>query len=406
MGSGQSSFAKALQLRLQRATDTGDRREATQQSRTENAGRRAAEGASTSAKPKTGATNAEHTRPATSKDAKATKNETQAQTTDGPSDEVNGLAMEVETADAAPKGEDDANLPSNAPNDSDLADDESQTVGFLLSDAHTTTQVDANAGVSGRRPSEGALTEGQASMTNLVKGAKVSPDAPFDQATNGSPATNATVSSSADALAPIKLENAGVSFEKSVKAGLGETFAKVAGIGFESSPALAQTPEPEGHTAATGVHQALQTSLPGGGRVAVAIDVRFGSENWSAQVAERSAHLAFQNIQSAQLQLDPPELGPLSVKIHMHQDQAVVQFVTSNAQVKEALDGAMNRLRELLQEQGIDLLEADVRDESQSQERERHAAAERNRDFGESALGDAETPKTVIEVSSGIDYFV
>lgn len=406
---GQDSFAQALEQRLQRAEDTADRRDAPPQSRADNAGRRTAESASSTDKPKPGATNAEQTSQATSTDAKAAKetdakaakDEAQVQTADDPSDNANGSAIDfvesqLETAEAGPS-------------DAELVDPEGETAGFVLSGASSepkSAQVDANLGLGGRRSPEGALTETQAPMTNWVKGAKVSSDVPSGQPTNGSLVTSAAVPSNADALAPMKLGNAEESFESAVKADLGKAFAKVVGAGLEPSPAHTHTPGLEGHTAASGVHQALQASLPGGGRVAIAIDVRFGSENWSAQVAERSAQLAFQNIQSAQLQLDPPELGPLSIKIHMHQDQAVVQFVTSNAQVKEALDGTMNRLRELLQEQGIDLLEADVRDESQSQGRERHAAADRNRDFGESLPGDAETAKTVIEVSSGIDYFV
>lgn len=422
MSPGQDSFAQALEQRLQRAEDTADRRDAPPQSRADNAGRRTAESASSTDKPKPGATNAEQTSQATSTDAKAAKetdakaakDEAQVQTADDPSDNANGSAIDfvesqLETAGTAPKVEDEVKSHSSSPNDTELADPEGETAGFLLSGASSepkSAQVDANLGLGGRRSPEGALTETQAPMTNWVKGAKVSSDVPSGQPTNGSLVTSAAVSSNADALAPMKLGNAEESFESAVKADLGKAFAKVVGAGLEPSPAHTHTPGLEGHTAASGVHQALQASLPGGGRVAIAIDVRFGSENWSAQVAERSAQLAFQNIQSAQLQLDPPELGPLSIKIHMHQDQAVVQFVTSNAQVKEALDGTMNRLRELLQEQGIDLLEADVRDESQSQGRERHAAADRNRDFGESLPGDAETAKAVIEVSSGIDYFV
>lgn len=422
MSPGQDSFAQALEQRLQRAKDTADRRDAPPQSRADNAGRRTAESASSPDKPEPGATNAEQTSQATSTDAKAAKetdakaakDEAQVQTADDPSDNANGSAIDfvesqLETAGTAPKVEDEVKSHSSSPNDTELADPEGETAGFLLSGASSepkSAQVDANLGLGGRRSPEGALTETQAPMTNWVKGAKVSSDVPSGQPTNGSLVTSAAVSSNADALAPMKLGNAEESFESAVKADLGKAFAKVVGAGLEPSPAHTHTPGLEGHTAASGVHQALQASLPGGGRVAIAIDVRFGSENWSAQVAERSAQLAFQNIQSAQLQLDPPELGPLSIKIHMHQDQAVVQFVTSNAQVKEALDGTMNRLRELLQEQGIDLLEADVRDESQSQGRERHAAADRNRDFGESLPGDAETAKAVIEVSSGIDYFV
>jgi flagellar hook-length control protein FliK len=96
---------------------------------------------------------------------------------------------------------------------------------------------------------------------------------------------------------------------------------------------------------------------------AMRVQVAFGHAQWSEAVAERSAWLASQQIHSAELQLDPPELGPLQVRISVHQDQAVVSFVSANPQVREALDQSMMRLRELLQEQGMQLVDAGVSDQ-------------------------------------------
>lgn len=101
------------------------------------------------------------------------------------------------------------------------------------------------------------------------------------------------------------------------------------------------------------------------GRITVPLNVSFGHPQWSEALAERAGWLAHQRIQSADMQLDPPELGPLQVKISMHQDQAVVSFVSANPQVRDLLDQNLVRLRELLQEQGIQLMDAGVSDQQQ-----------------------------------------
>ncbi len=110
-------------------------------------------------------------------------------------------------------------------------------------------------------------------------------------------------------------------------------------------------------------HAAMKPQIP--------VNIHFGRPEWAGMVAERSAMMAAQSIKFAELQLDPPELGPLQVKVSVNQDnQATVTFVSANAQVREALDQSANRLRELLQEQGVDLMNVDVSDHSSSDTQE------------------------------------
>ena len=99
----------------------------------------------------------------------------------------------------------------------------------------------------------------------------------------------------------------------------------------------------------------------GAERVALPVTIQFGQPQWANMVAERSAMMAAQNIEFAELQLDPPELGPLQVKVSVSQDQqASVSFVANNQAVREALENSSQRLRELLEEQSIDLVDVDV----------------------------------------------
>ncbi len=116
-------------------------------------------------------------------------------------------------------------------------------------------------------------------------------------------------------------------------------------------------------------HFSQQLNAAAETRVQMPVVIRFGQPGWAGMVAERSAMMAAQNIKFAELQLDPPELGPLQVKVTVNQEHAQVSFVAANASVRDALDQTMPKLREMLEEQGLDLLDVDVSDQ-ESQESE------------------------------------
>ncbi|MFT5084637.1 MAG: flagellar hook-length control protein FliK, partial [Lentisphaeria bacterium] len=72
------------------------------------------------------------------------------------------------------------------------------------------------------------------------------------------------------------------------------------------------------------------------GRVQIPVNITFGHPEWGTMMAERTAMITAQNIKFADIQLDPPELGPMQVKVSVNQDQASVTFVSANAQVRDA----------------------------------------------------------------------
>ncbi len=141
-------------------------------------------------------------------------------------------------------------------------------------------------------------------------------------------------------------------------------------------------------------------------RMQIPVNIRFGEAGWGTMIAERSAMMASKSIKFAELQLDPPELGPLQVKVTVNQEQASVSFVTANAQVREALDQSALKLREMLEEQGLDLVDVDVSDQS-SQESDADAESEAS----ETALNDAEqeglddASVSSAQVSYGVDHY-
>lgn len=85
---------------------------------------------------------------------------------------------------------------------------------------------------------------------------------------------------------------------------------------------------------------------------------------WSEAVVDRVMWLSSHNLKSAEIQLDPADLGRLEVRVNLSQDQAQVTFASPNAGVRDALEGQMHRLRELFAQQGMNLADANVSDQS------------------------------------------
>lgn len=100
------------------------------------------------------------------------------------------------------------------------------------------------------------------------------------------------------------------------------------------------------------------------------------TSGWSEALGERVLWLIGNRISAAQLNLNPPELGPLEVRIVLDGDKAHVHFASAHAQVRDALESALPRLRELLGEAGIQLLDAGVRDAWSGTPRSTRADAE------------------------------
>ncbi|UUY07185.1 flagellar hook-length control protein FliK [Pseudomonas sp. J452] len=86
---------------------------------------------------------------------------------------------------------------------------------------------------------------------------------------------------------------------------------------------------------------------------------------WSEAVVDRVMWLSSQNLKSAEIQLDPAELGRLEVRIEMNKDQAAqVTFISANANVRDQLEGQMQRLRDMFTQQGMGQLDVNVSDQS------------------------------------------
>lgn len=105
------------------------------------------------------------------------------------------------------------------------------------------------------------------------------------------------------------------------------------------------------------------------------VTVPVNQPHWGQATGERVLWMISSKLQTAEIQLDPPELGPLQVKVHVNNDQVSLTFVSQHAQVREALDVQALRLREMLEGQGLNLVNVDVSDQSFQQQQEQQSAA-------------------------------
>ncbi|CAB3696468.1 hypothetical protein LMG24076_03189 [Trinickia soli] len=66
--------------------------------------------------------------------------------------------------------------------------------------------------------------------------------------------------------------------------------------------------------------------------------------------------------QSAELTLNPPDLGPLQVVLQVADNHAHALFVSQHQQVREAVEAALPKLRDALESGGLGLGSASVSD--------------------------------------------
>lgn len=84
----------------------------------------------------------------------------------------------------------------------------------------------------------------------------------------------------------------------------------------------------------------------------------------SQKLQERINIMMSKNIQRADIRLDPPELGSVHIRVNMSGEQASVQFQAQTQQARDALEATMPRLREMLEQQGINLADTQVGEQS------------------------------------------
>ncbi|MCX8086990.1 MAG: flagellar hook-length control protein FliK [Rhodocyclaceae bacterium] len=85
-----------------------------------------------------------------------------------------------------------------------------------------------------------------------------------------------------------------------------------------------------------------------------------GTAQWQEEVGNRVVWMANRHEGRAELVLTPPELGRVEVKLSVAGDVATASFASANPQVREALEAALPRLKEIFAQAGLELGQAQV----------------------------------------------
>ena len=112
----------------------------------------------------------------------------------------------------------------------------------------------------------------------------------------------------------------------------------------------------------------VAASLPAreGAALPLSVSTPVGSDGWRDDFAQKVSWILTQQTQSAELKLNPPALGQIEVSIRLDNERstAFATFVSGNAEVRESIEAALPRLREMLAGAGIELGQAQVGAES------------------------------------------
>lgn len=91
-----------------------------------------------------------------------------------------------------------------------------------------------------------------------------------------------------------------------------------------------------------------------------AINLPVGEKGWDNMLGNRVAWMVGGQLQQATLHISPRHLGPIDIQISMQHDQASVSFLANNAAVKEAIEAAIPRLRDMFADNNMLLANVDV----------------------------------------------
>ncbi|HTH40275.1 MAG TPA: flagellar hook-length control protein FliK [Rhodocyclaceae bacterium] len=90
------------------------------------------------------------------------------------------------------------------------------------------------------------------------------------------------------------------------------------------------------------------------------IETPVGHQNWSQEVGDKLTWMVGKQESKAELVLTPPQMGRIEVSITLNGDQASASFNTTNPAVRDALESALPRLKEILADAGVRLDQAQV----------------------------------------------
>lgn len=132
-------------------------------------------------------------------------------------------------------------------------------------------------------------------------------------------------------------------------------------------------------------------------------------EQVSDEVAERINMMMAKNLKHVDIRLDPPEMGRMHIRLNMGSDSAGVQFTVSNQQAREAIEQSLPRLREMFAQQGIQLADTSVQQQSSGDSSQyayqKEESSRQGSGFSEESSAEHEINVQVSKPNDGISFY-
>ena len=109
-------------------------------------------------------------------------------------------------------------------------------------------------------------------------------------------------------------------------------------------------------------------------RPTISLDTPVGHSRWGQDFNQRVQWAVNQSVSGAQIRINPQHMGPVEVKIQLQNEQLSISFTAQHGATREAIDAALPRLREMLSEQNVNLVDVDVSQHSFAEQGEKQAS--------------------------------
>jgi len=134
----------------------------------------------------------------------------------------------------------------------------------------------------------------------------------------------------------------------------------------------------------------IAASQSGAAKAAQAvINTPVTDQAWGNEFNQKITWMATQHEQTAELHLNPPNLGPLDVVLKVSGDQATALFTSPHAAVRDAVQQALPQLRDMLAGNGITLGNTMVSDQSPKDQQAWQASQQQKGNGGSAGKIDA-----------------
>ena len=119
-------------------------------------------------------------------------------------------------------------------------------------------------------------------------------------------------------------------------------------------------------------------------------------------VADRVSLMMDGNLTSAKLQVNPPALGPIEVRIALQGGHAQVSFSSHSAVTRDALESSSDKLREMLNSQGFSSVNVDISQRSFQERSPQSQAYESAPSIGADKPVLSQAPQSISRGASGL----